>query len=168
MKQDSTYSFLDVLACALGGTAMLFLLLTIMPHAGAIAKARPDRDISLIPASPTPRQGKETRVQTRLFRIQYPNCKLEAPAKPTSGNSKKIPGIVSLSVIDGMDANGMREAMVRISTNQNNDYFILKVRNCKSDQPFIISSLLNPGGEPTFILSSLNRDKLKYNKGRWK
>lgn len=74
---DASLSFLDVLACALGGSALLFLILTTLPHTGANApKASDSLTASTVEVTPA-LSGAPAPAPPKLFRIELPeNCQL--------------------------------------------------------------------------------------------
>ena len=75
---DASLSFLDVLACALGGSALLFLILTTLPHSGANApKASDAITASTVEVTPAP-AGAPAPAPPKLFRIEHPRkCQLQ-------------------------------------------------------------------------------------------
>lgn len=69
---DASLSFLDVLACALGGSSLLFLILTTLPHSGANApKASDAVTASMVEVTPAP-AGAPAPAPPKLFRIEHP------------------------------------------------------------------------------------------------
>lgn len=74
---DASLSFLDVLACALGGSALLFLILTTLPHSGANAPEASDAiTASTVEVTPAP-AGAPAPAPPKLFRIEHPDaCQL--------------------------------------------------------------------------------------------
>ncbi|MEW8623021.1 MAG: hypothetical protein AB2559_15695 [Candidatus Thiodiazotropha endolucinida] len=81
-QPDASLSFLDVLACALGGSSLLFLILTILPHTGANApKAAKALTASTVQVTPAP-IGAPAPAAPKLFRIEHPHgCKLTFDSK---------------------------------------------------------------------------------------
>jgi hypothetical protein len=133
-SENTSMSFLDVMACALGGMAMLFLILAIMPHQGAIAKQKDRTDqISTIPATPKPTQGKESKRKPVLYSIEHPNCDVDIQSViPVMDDLKPKP--VIWSQMDGLD-NSRRRGFVRIFAGVNAKILF---RNCKGTGEFVV------------------------------
>ncbi|WP_348236156.1 hypothetical protein [Vibrio parahaemolyticus] len=74
---DASLSFLDVLACALGGSSLLFLILTTLPHSGANAPKPSDAiTASTVQVAPA-LAGAPAPAPPKLFRIELPSeCRL--------------------------------------------------------------------------------------------
>jgi len=154
--ESNSTSFMDVLACALGGSAILFLILSTLPHAGSTAKTKPEKDISLQVSTPTPRKGNESRINTMLFQITHPDCTFKI--KP----STDIPANYSLSTLDGISSNGLRQSIVRIST----DNIEIEVVNCRGLAPFTIKSIRKLGSKLISMLPP-SKKRLTYSNGVW-
>ncbi len=146
MSNDNTsMSFLDVMACALGGMAMLFLILAIMPHQGSDAKQQERTDqISMIPATPKPTQGNESKPKPVLYSIEHPNCLVENQSASSQADKLK-PIAVLWSQTDGLN-NARRRGYARILAGENakimfrdcigpGDFMVEKIKdeNAKSD-----------------------------------
>ena len=103
MGNDSTStSFLDILACALGGTALLFLILVTLPHHGDKAETRViTTQISPIQAPQADTGKPQEEVRPRLFLVSHPECQLNT-------NNEKI---VSISHEDNVNV-GMRHRVL--------------------------------------------------------
>lgn len=82
-QPDSSLSFLDVLACALGGSSLLFLILTTLPHTGGNApKAADALTVSTVEVAPAI-EGALARPAPKLFRIEHPTeCQLSLGDSP--------------------------------------------------------------------------------------
>ncbi len=158
-QASNSTSFLDVLACALGGMAMLFLILSIMPHQGTTAKQTDNTlDVSIMPATPKPTQGREVNEKPALYQIEHPDCELTYTRQDDDFIWSQSDGKV----------NGRRIGYFRIIKSGKNTTVDLK--DCKGEGDIIVRKIMdfkNPLNDP-FKKPVNGISKIHYTSSRWR
>ncbi|WP_417517939.1 hypothetical protein [Marinobacter sp.] len=133
---DASLSFLDVLACALGGSALLFLILTTLPHSGANAPKVSDA-ITASTVEVTPAlAGAPAPAPPKLFRIEHPaQCQLRLDDPDAEA--------VVLGEAYALTDRGRPEHWLRLGPRDNASVqtVVLKFEECPSGEAFVIRAV---------------------------
>ncbi len=159
---DASLSFLDVLACALGGSALLFLILTTLPHSGANAPKNSDAiTASTVEVTPAP-AGAPAPAPPKLFRIEHPTgCRLRLVD----------PEVKAVVIGEGnaLSARQRPEHWLRFGPKENGDpvkRVVLKFEKCPSGEHFVIRAVRYATPlEPIVLEIVANLETLAYNSG---
>lgn len=122
----SSTSFLDVMACALGGMAMLFLILSVLPHFGEPLNAESNEGAeSVIPLSAPTREGRAGIATPVMMMVSHPYCKVDTGADLYDAD--EVAGAV-WSALDETES-GMRRGILRLAPNGNSKITFYDCRN---------------------------------------
>ena len=164
-SDNTSMSFLDVMACALGGMSMLFLILAIMPHQGAVANERQLADqISTIPSKPKPTHGRKSTPKPVLYSIEHPNCEVINQSVNHDVDDRKIKQVV-WSQHDNFGG-GRRIGYARILANQG---ATLLFRNCMEIGNFVVVKIKDEAAkhDVKIIDSQGEQTALTYKNNQW-
>lgn len=164
-SDNTSMSFLDVMACALGGMSMLFLILAIMPHQGSVANEREfAHQISTIPSKPKPTYGSKSAPKPVLYSIEHPNCEVINQSARHDEDDKKIKQVL-WSQQDHLGST-RRIGYARILANQG---ATLLFRNCKETGNFVVVKIKDEGAkhDVKIIDSQGAQTKLTYKNNQW-
>ncbi|MDO6774666.1 hypothetical protein Q4591_04800 [Shewanella sp. 3_MG-2023] len=139
MQADgNSTSFLDVMACALGGMAMLFLILSVLPHSGEPLKVESRQGAkSVIPLSAPTSDGKAGIETPVLVRVTHPYC--EVIAGIDYDNVDYVSGI-SWSALEDPEL-GLRVGLLRIAPASSGK---IEFRNCRQPVEISVEYIFHP------------------------
>lgn len=162
-ERDAT-SFMDCLACGLGGAAMLCFILITLPHQGATIKSQ-----AQVPGRPTPAKasppGENSEPRPLLFRIGH-SCPIAKLEKPEDADMSKRDRAAQVSL------STRRKAEARISILRapgSSVKLAVRVVGCTAGTAIGIENLrrIGPEGE-SFGVEASGEGYLRLANGRWR
>lgn len=163
-SDDVSISFLDVLACAMGGSALLFLILSTLPHVGASApKAAETITDSTVEATPVP-DGDPSLAGPKLFRIEHPSGCILSVEQPDFAQ-------LDFGLGNELTANDRPEHWLRLGPFENKEVrsATLGFSECPSGGQFIIRPVLDSAQVETAVRDvPATKGKLEYSAGTWR